>query len=80
MRCELAMAFLHDLGDIGYVCERLLMIDTGKIILDGRLSDIKKRFGNTRRPEVELSEEPPAASSTSRKYCRQDRFPSGRYR
>ena len=49
----------HDLGDIEYVCERLLMIDTGKIIWDGTITDIKKRFGNTCRLEIELIEEPP---------------------
>jgi ABC-2 type transport system ATP-binding protein len=38
----------HDLGDIEELCQRVLMIDAGKIIYDGPISAIKDRFGKHR--------------------------------
>jgi len=38
----------HDLGDIEELCQRVLMIDAGKIIYDGPISAIKERFGKYR--------------------------------
>ena len=34
----------HDLSDIEKICERLMIIDTGRIIYDGAIADLKKRF------------------------------------
>jgi viologen exporter family transport system ATP-binding protein len=38
----------HDLGDIEELCQRVLIIDDGKIIYDGPISAIRDRFGKYR--------------------------------
>jgi ABC-2 type transport system ATP-binding protein len=38
----------HDLGDIEELCQRVMIIDAGKLIYDGPLSTIKERFGKYR--------------------------------
>ncbi len=38
----------HDMKDIEELCTRIIIIDKGKILYDGKLSDIKYRFGNTK--------------------------------
>jgi ABC-2 type transport system ATP-binding protein len=38
----------HDMGDIEELCPRLVIIDKGKKIYDGPVSDIKKKFGRER--------------------------------
>lgn len=39
----------HDMNDISNLCERIIIIDEGKILFDGPLKDIKNRFGDTRQ-------------------------------
>jgi ABC-2 type transport system ATP-binding protein len=39
----------HDLSDIEKICKRVMIIDKGKIIYDGNLSEIKERYGRLRR-------------------------------
>ena len=36
----------HDMADIENLCTRIIMIEKGKIIYDGPLKSIKRRFGN----------------------------------
>lgn len=36
----------HDMKDIEELCSRIIIIDKGKILYDGSLSNIKHRFGN----------------------------------
>jgi ABC-2 type transport system ATP-binding protein len=38
----------HDLGDIEELCQRVMIIDDGKLIYDGPISTIKERFGKYR--------------------------------
>jgi len=38
----------HDLGDIEELCKRVIIIDDGRIIYDGPIDTIKKRFGKYR--------------------------------
>ena len=38
----------HDLGDIEELCKRVIIIDEGRIIYDGPIDTIKKRFGKYR--------------------------------
>ncbi len=38
----------HDMKDIEELCSRIIIIDKGRILYDGRLADIKYRFGNTK--------------------------------
>ncbi len=49
----------HDMGDIDYLCERIVILDEGKIIFDGLRDELKKLYGRTRVVEVEFQEENP---------------------
>ena len=46
----------HDLNDVEKVCQRLIIIDTGKIIYDGGIDALKKRYGKTRVLIVDLAQ------------------------
>jgi ABC-2 type transport system ATP-binding protein len=35
----------HDLGDIQELCERMIMIDKGRIVYDGSFAEVTRRFG-----------------------------------
>jgi ABC-2 type transport system ATP-binding protein len=47
----------HDLDDIAELCNRILIIDNGKIIYDGSLHEIKEKYGTTKRIEFEVRDE-----------------------
>lgn len=49
------MLTTHDLGDIEELCERVLIIDTGRIIFDGPIHTIKERFGKYREITFETA-------------------------
>ncbi|MCB9423362.1 MAG: ATP-binding cassette domain-containing protein [Ardenticatenaceae bacterium] len=51
----------HDLGDIEELCQRVMIIDSGKLIYDGPLAVIKDRFGKYREISFET-----AGSTSSR--------------
>jgi ABC-2 type transport system ATP-binding protein len=53
----------HDLKDITETCDRLLLLDRGKLLFDGSLSEFEKRFASERRILLEL--EKPAAEGTA---------------
>ena len=38
----------HDLQDVENLCDRIVMIDKGVKVFDGDISDLKRRFGQTR--------------------------------
>lgn len=38
----------HDLGDVEKLCERVIMIDRGKLMFDGALETLRRRFGEGR--------------------------------
>lgn len=44
----------HDLEDIELLCERIVMIDKGKKVFDGDLSELKRRYGQMRELRFEL--------------------------
>lgn len=44
----------HDMADIEKLCERMILIDQGKVLFDGPLADIRARFGKHRTLVVEL--------------------------
>ena len=46
----------HDLNDVEQVCRRLIIIDSGKIIYDGGIDALKKRYGKTRMLIVDLAQ------------------------
>ena len=56
----------HDLRDIEDLCERLIMIDKGRIVFDGPLSDIHARFGGARVAHFILSSAIPQALAAAR--------------
>jgi ABC-2 type transport system ATP-binding protein len=47
----------HDLGDVEKLCERVLMIDHGKLLFDGAPGELVKRFGGERELVVDFAED-----------------------
>ncbi|MEB3103895.1 ABC transporter ATP-binding protein [Ferviditalea candida] len=45
----------HDLQDIEALCSRVIMLDDGKIIYDGSLDSLKRRWGNGREVVLQFS-------------------------
>ncbi len=56
-RCSVILA-THDLRDIEDICSRVIMIDKGQIIYDGRTDEITRFLGNTRTLIVQFSAAP----------------------
>jgi ABC-2 type transport system ATP-binding protein len=46
----------HDMSDVEKLCERVIIIDHGKLLFDGALADIRTRFGGKRRLLVDFAE------------------------
>jgi ABC-2 type transport system ATP-binding protein len=46
----------HDLDDIQEICNRILVIDKGRIIFDGTMSDIQNKFATFRRVVFDIKE------------------------
>jgi len=51
----------HDMADIDEICERIVMIDKGKILVDSPLAEYKKTFNSEYYIEVEFAGEVPGA-------------------
>ena len=49
----------HDLSDVEKLCERVIIIDLGKLVYDGSLLSLKDRFGGQRGLMVEFSDDYP---------------------
>ncbi len=47
----------HDLADVEKLCERVMIIDKGRLLFDGQLDNLRQRFGGLRRLTVDFSEE-----------------------
>lgn len=47
----------HDMADISRLCERMLIIDHGKLLYDGGVAAIAERYGGDRRLVVDLAED-----------------------
>lgn len=47
----------HDLDDIAELCERLLIIDHGKVIYDGTVEELRHRYGTTRVLVIDLRDD-----------------------
>jgi ABC-2 type transport system ATP-binding protein len=50
----------HDMSDVEKLCERVMIIDRGRLLYDGDLGRLKERFGGNRRLVVELAEPYPS--------------------
>ncbi len=46
----------HDLPEIEELCERIVVIDTGKVIYDGSLLEVSKLYGSVRTLILEISD------------------------
>ncbi len=53
------MLTTHDLADIERLCERILIIDHGKLIYDGGIPALKERYGEERTLVIDLEEPGP---------------------
>jgi ABC-2 type transport system ATP-binding protein len=47
----------HDLSDVEKLCERVMIIDHGKLLFDGSLAILKDRFGGKRKLVVDFAQE-----------------------
>ena len=47
----------HDLSDVEKLCERVMIIDHGRLLFDGALDELRTRFGGRRELVVDLAEE-----------------------
>jgi ABC-2 type transport system ATP-binding protein len=45
----------HDISDIERLCQRVIIIDKGRLIYDGTLAEIKRRYGRLRRVVFSLA-------------------------
>ena len=54
----------HDVIDIEQLCKKVIVIDEGKLIWDGTISELKKVRGNTRRINITFTDEIPALESS----------------
>lgn len=46
----------HDLQDVEKLCERVMIIDTGRLLFDGQLDTLRHRFGGHRELIVDMAE------------------------
>ncbi|MEA2598802.1 MAG: viologen exporter family transport system ATP-binding protein [Thermomicrobiales bacterium] len=44
----------HDLADVEHLCRRMMIIDHGRLIYDGGIEEIRRRFGTHRTLIVDL--------------------------
>jgi ABC-2 type transport system ATP-binding protein len=49
----------HDLADVERLCSRVVVIDRGRLICDGSVEDVKRRYGGRRTLVVDLDREHP---------------------
>jgi len=57
----------HDLGDIENLCDRMVMIDEGRIVFDGPLRAMRERFGRECAVHLGLRGQPPDALEVMRR-------------
>ncbi len=62
----------HDMSDVEKLCERVMIIDHGKLLYDGDLDSLKSRFGGSRRLVVELAEPYPSLELEGARLVEQD--------
>ncbi|MEZ4633229.1 MAG: ATP-binding cassette domain-containing protein [Deinococcales bacterium] len=46
----------HDLADVARLCQRVMIIDQGKLLFDGQLDNLVQRFGSERELIVDFAE------------------------
>jgi ABC-2 type transport system ATP-binding protein len=48
----------HDLKDIEELCDRILVVNLGKLVYDGRIETLRERLGSQRTIMIEFSDDP----------------------
>ncbi len=74
---ELKTTFIvttHDMQDIERLCDRIIIINHGRIIYDGPLEDIRKKYFTDKHIEVKLSEEAKKFSFKGCKVIEQSKY------
>ncbi len=56
------MLTTHDLRDIEELCERILVVNLGKLVYDGRIDALRARLGSRRTILIEFSDDPGAVA------------------
>ena len=49
----------HDLSDVEKLCERVMIIDKGRLLFDGSLTSLRQRFSGARQLTVDFAEDYP---------------------
>jgi ABC-2 type transport system ATP-binding protein len=62
----------HDLQDVERLCERVLIIDHGRLLFDGALAELQERFGGRRQVVVDLAETYPTLAVDGATLVEQD--------
>ena len=62
----------HDLTDVRRLCERVLIIDRGRLVYDGSLEALQQRFGGKRELMVDFAEAYPDVSVAGAEVVRRD--------
>ena len=62
----------HDLSDIEMLCDRILLIDQGKIIYDGNIHLIKEKYGSKKIISFELKSNDDLASIDAKQFIKMD--------
>jgi len=62
----------HDLQDVERLCDRVLIIDHGRLLFDGALTDLLDRFGGRRQVVVDLAQAYPALAVDGADLVEQD--------
>jgi ABC-2 type transport system ATP-binding protein len=62
----------HDLTDVEKLCERVMIIDQGKLLYDGSLSALTERYGGQRALLVEFAEDYPEIHLEGARLSRRD--------
>jgi ABC-2 type transport system ATP-binding protein len=62
----------HDMADISRLCERMLIIDHGRLLYDGGVAAITERYGGERRLVVDLDEDVACAAVPGARLERQE--------
>jgi ABC-2 type transport system ATP-binding protein len=52
----------HDLSDVEKLCERVMIIDKGRLLFDGSLASLRQRFSGARQLTVDFAEDYPDVS------------------
>lgn len=47
----------HDMADIEAICDRIILINKGRLLFDGKIQDFRDQFGSTTTLEILFSEE-----------------------